>query len=280
MAAIPFTDFGGDGRKLVFLHGNGFPPECYSLLLQQLSRQFHVLGMHSRTMWQKDVPEDLLSWRIFAQDITQFLHENSLSDAILLGHSFGGLSALRTLQNHPNLANPLVMIDPVMVSPQRLLRLWWAQMNQQQTKSRALQQGALRRRRNFDSPEQAIEAYRDKPIFSKFSAAQLAEFTRGLLAKGPDGYTLRIAPEWEAKIYETAIYKDLDIFLKLPFFRRRALVIWGTESDTLRKDAVHFLQRVNQQFEVQPIEGGSHLVPFEQPERCAELTLQFLLEQP
>lgn len=275
---IPYTDFGGNGKKMVFLHGNGFPPESYAPLLRLLAQRYQVLGMHTRTMWQAEVPSDMLSWRIFSDDITRFIRENQLEDAILVGHSFGGLTALRTLQTHPELHNQLVMIDPVMVTPLRLLQLYIADLRQSSTLSKRLHAGALRRRRIFSSVSEAVKAYTGKPIFRRFSQVQLTAFITGLLKPEEDHFTLRIPPEWEAKIYSTAIYRDLDIFLRIPFFPRRSLVVWGTESDTFRKDAVNFLRFINANFVIEPIPQATHLVPFEEPEKTAALILDFLSE--
>lgn len=263
---------------MIFLHGNGFPPECYSPLLNILAERFHVIGMHSRTMWQKEVPDTILSWKIFAQDLTQFIQQHHFQDAILVGHSFGALSALRTLQNDPDLKNPLVMIDPVLVSPLRLLRLYIASCRNKTTLSQKLRQGALRRKRVFHSLEQAEMAYIEKPIFRYFSKSAMSAFVSGLLEYRTGKYHLRISPEWEAKIYSTAIYKDFDIFVKIPFFDRPSLVIWGTESDTFRADAVQFLRFINKNFKILKIEHSSHLVPFEKPEETAALIQNNLSE--
>ena len=36
---IPSIDFGGNGEELVFLHANGYPPECYRPLLTRLAEK-------------------------------------------------------------------------------------------------------------------------------------------------------------------------------------------------------------------------------------------------
>ena len=276
---IPYSDFGGSGRTIIFLHGNGFPPECYSPLLNILATQYHVIGMHSRTMWQKEVPDSILTWKIFADDLTLFIKQHQLQDAILVGHSFGALSALRTLQNDQTLRNPLIMIDPVMVSPLRLIKLYLATWKKKTTMSQKLKQAALRRKRVFSSLEEAEKTYTGKPIFRLFSQQQMKAFVEGLLRLVDGKYQLKISPEWEAKIYSTAIYKDIDIFLKIPFFKERSLVIWGTESDTFRIDAVNFLKFVNKNFLIKKIEHATHLVPFERPEATATLILEILSEK-
>ena len=41
---IPFTDFGGRGPEMHFLHANGYPPECYRPLLELLRDQHRLIG--------------------------------------------------------------------------------------------------------------------------------------------------------------------------------------------------------------------------------------------
>ena len=38
---IPLLDFGGIGAELVFLHANGYPPDCYRPLLSRLAEKYH-----------------------------------------------------------------------------------------------------------------------------------------------------------------------------------------------------------------------------------------------
>ena len=70
---IPSLDFGGSGEELVFLHANGYPPECYRPLLSRLAEKYHVTAMVQRPLWPESRPEDIDDWRPLTDDFLHFL---------------------------------------------------------------------------------------------------------------------------------------------------------------------------------------------------------------
>jgi hypothetical protein len=47
---IPFIDFSSAGEELVFMHANGYPPDCYRPLLSRLAETYHVTAMAQRPL--------------------------------------------------------------------------------------------------------------------------------------------------------------------------------------------------------------------------------------
>jgi hypothetical protein len=45
--------FGTKGEFVHFAHGNGFPPVTYTRLLDTLGRNYHVVAMDQRPLWQR-----------------------------------------------------------------------------------------------------------------------------------------------------------------------------------------------------------------------------------
>ena len=87
-AQIPVVDFGGTGPIILFSHANGYPPRVYRDLLTRLTREYRVLGVEHRPLWQDD-PAQLDSWQRFAEDVAELLDE--LGEPVHgLGHSMGG----------------------------------------------------------------------------------------------------------------------------------------------------------------------------------------------
>ncbi len=58
-----WTEWGGNGSAVVFGHANGFPPETYRVLLEELSRRFSVASFAARPLWPGSDPRSVSSWR-------------------------------------------------------------------------------------------------------------------------------------------------------------------------------------------------------------------------
>ena len=92
---IPLIDFGGAGEELLFLHANGYPPDCYRPLLSRLAEKYHVTAMVQRPLWPESKPEDIDSWRPLTDDLLRFLDVLQTGPIACVGHSMGGLALLR-----------------------------------------------------------------------------------------------------------------------------------------------------------------------------------------
>ncbi len=122
-SVIPYTDFDGQGPELFFLHANGYPPACYTPLFARLRSGFHITGMHLRPLWQAEQPGNLEDWRLLSSDFIQFITERGSPPLIAVGHSVGGMVALRAALLEPRLFRAMVLIDPVLFPP-AIIRLW------------------------------------------------------------------------------------------------------------------------------------------------------------
>ena len=158
---IPSLDFGGDGPNLLFLHANGYPPACYRPLLARLAKRNRVTAMLQRPLWENSRPEDIHDWTPFSDDLLRFLDENeSHAPATVLGHSMGGIAALRAALRQPQRFQRLILLDPVLLPPS-FIAIWnialvfkFAHLLHPHIKS------ALNRRREFDDLDTLFERYR------------------------------------------------------------------------------------------------------------------------
>src|SRR5215213_10222013 len=119
---IPFIDLDGSGPPLHFLHANGYPPDCYRPFLELLQTQYHVFGMLLRPLWNAANPNEIRSWKIFSDDLQEFLESQS-APVIGVGHSIGAIVTLRAALRNPGKFRALVLLDPVLFVPSFLV--WW-----------------------------------------------------------------------------------------------------------------------------------------------------------
>ncbi|MFN3741362.1 MAG: alpha/beta fold hydrolase [Anaerolineales bacterium] len=268
---IPALDFGGQGKPLVFLHANGYPPACYRPLLDELAQRFRVYAPLLRPLWPGESPNSLQDWHPLSRDLLRYLEENGLDGVIGVGHSMGAIALLRAALWQPERFQALVLLDPVLFLPSFML--FWNLV-------RALGLGyrlhpliplALRRRRTFDDLEKVFQAYRRRSLFRYFSDEALRTYIHGIVQPGANGtYTLAYSPEWEARIYYTGVWRDWDIWRKLPALHVPTLILRGAETDTFLERTARYVQRRAPQVRIETLEKSTHLLPLERPQAVAQ----------
>jgi pimeloyl-ACP methyl ester carboxylesterase len=277
---IPFIDFGGSGKTLHFLHANGYPPGCYRPLLELLSRRQHVTAMLMRPLWGGQRPEDLEDWLPLSQDLLMFFDQEAQGVAVIgTGHSIGATVTLRAAIREPQRFRALVLFDPALFQPHFIL--FWRLVKTLGLGRRLhpFIPGAERRRREFDDLDKLFNAYRERRIFRYFDDQALWAYIRGIVqpAHGA-GHQLAFSPEWEAQIYYTGIWPDLDLWRALPTLKVPMLIIRGAETDTFTPGTAHMIKRLLPQTSIVTLERSTHLVPLEKPQETFDAICSFLEE--
>jgi len=168
LSPIPSFDLNGPGRSLHFLHANGYPPECYKPFLALLHTQYHVFGMLLRPLWPDSKPDEVQDWKIFSDDLLQFLAQQP-APVIGVGHSIGAVVTLRAALRDPSRFSALVLLDPVLVVPSRLLLWRFFYTLGLADRVHPLITGAKKRRRIFHDLETVFRSYRSRAIFRYIS---------------------------------------------------------------------------------------------------------------
>ena len=277
--SISHFNLGGDKAPLHFLHANGYPPDCYKPLFEHLQPHFRVFGMHLRPLWPNAKPEELNDWSPLADDLLRFLDEQKADSLLAVGHSVGGIVTLRAALREPIRFRGLVLIDPVLFPPSRIIAWNIARVLGLGHRAHPLIQGALKRRREFDDIETIFRSYRRRNVFRNFSDENLRAYIGGIVRpRDGGGYELVFSPEWEARIYYTGIWRDMDLWRKLRDLRVPTMIIRGGESDTFWAQAADQVRRTNPQVRIEAVANAGHLVPLERPQEVAELILDFVTQ--
>ena len=284
---IPFIDFGGNGEELVFLHANGYPPDCYKPLLSRLAEHYHVTAMVQRPLWPDSRPEDIRDWRPLTDDLLRYLdaHHSARFDTgqhkpiACVGHSMGGIALLRAALGKPERFTSIALLDPVLFPPY-FIRFWQILFGLGVGEhAHPFIRSAKYRRRQFDDLEQLYSGYRRKPVFRYFNDESLRVYTEGVACKtGTGNYQLCYSAEWEAHLYVTAVWHDMDIWRGLPKLEVPTLIVRGAETDTFWERTGNLVQRKQPRVRVEALEKSTHLVPLERPEEVSNLIQSFFEE--
>jgi pimeloyl-ACP methyl ester carboxylesterase len=279
-SSIPFIDFGGTGMPIHFAHANGYPPACYRPLFSLLAKNYHVISMLQRPLWQNSNPNEIKDWHPFSADLINFLDQQSLDSPIAIGHSLGGIASLRAAILEPGRFKALILIDPVLFSPKYIFarRLIWSM--ELLYRLHPLIKAARYRRRRFSDIESIFTGFRHKPVFRYMDDESLKAYIKGITVPNhDDGYKLSYSPEWEMRIYATGIWNDLDLWRNISKIKIPVLVIRGKETDTFLAPAANLLKNRLPSSELITIEEATHLVPLEKPNKVNNIIVNFLQEK-
>ena len=272
----PHFDFGGAGQPLHFLHANGYPPECYNPFLALLRTRYHVFGMLLRPLWRDSKPNAIEDWKPFSDDLGEFL-DSSPTSVIGVGHSIGAIVTLRAALREPGKFRALILLDPVLFVPSRLVLWNFFRAIGLGNKVHPKIPGALKRRRTFDDLDLVFRGYRKRNVFRYMSDDHLKTYIEGITRKTDKGYELVYSPEWESRIYFTGL-RDFDIWRELPNLDVPTLILRGAETDTFLEKAAKLVKRKQPMAQIVTLEKSTHLLPLERPQEIFEMMQSFLQE--
>jgi pimeloyl-ACP methyl ester carboxylesterase len=259
-------EYGGNGTIIHVAIANGFPPPTYKPLVQPLTSRYRVVSLPPRPLWtDPPPPESVNSWRSLADDMLAGLRQFNLTDVIAIGHSFGGVGSLIAATVEPSRFRGLVLLDPTLFTPSRLRLVAIARRFGLMARY-PLVQGALRRRAQFDSVDEAYTYWRGKRLFTNWSDETLRLYAESMTRPSSNGSGVELtwSPEWEAHYYSRFMTETWRYIRKLP--KLPVLVMRGGESDTFLVPAAATLRDVLPQPEYVEIAGHGHLFPQSAPD--------------
>ncbi len=198
-------DFGDPKRPvdIVFVHANGFNALTYRTLLAPLSGSLRIWAPDLRGHGATTLPavaDGRRHWHDHRDDLVALLEALEGPPVVLAGHSIGGTSALLAAAERPDRVSSLVLFDPVIWSRWAVAAFQLPLLDRIASRI-PLVKNALRRRKVFDSREQAMTAYLGRGAFKGWPEMMLADYLADGLIEASDGFVLACDPAWEASNY-------------------------------------------------------------------------------
>ncbi|MEE4201605.1 alpha/beta hydrolase [Erythrobacter sp.] len=189
-------EVGGGHAPLLIAHATGFHARCYSAIAERFPNA-HVDALDLRGHGRSSGgPID--HWRIMADDVVAFLDQEQRGGLIGVGHSMGAHLLLQAAVDRPGAFARLVLFDPVILAPV----FYEAELP---GFSPDQPHPAIRRKRDFASPEEMIERFADREPYSLFERRVFEDYCRhGLEPAADGGWTLACSPEMEASVYASS----------------------------------------------------------------------------
>lgn len=278
MTKQPLYDFGGSGPVIHLAVANGFPPQTYHPLFDPLTARYRVISLPPRALWPNPgpPPDDAGSWQELADDILKGLRDYHLTDVIAVGHSFGAVASLLAVLREPQRFRALILLDPTIL-PVPVTDAIKAARAQGRTPRIPLVDGALNRRHQFASVDEAYEYWRGKPLFKDWSDEAVRLYARSLTRPTAQGLELTWPREWEAYYYLSIDADTWDVLPRLNGLLP-TLVIQGGSTDTYVEAAARQVQKVLSQATHIQLPGYGHLFPHAAPEAARTIIENWLAE--
>jgi pimeloyl-ACP methyl ester carboxylesterase len=273
MAGIEF----GDPIKpyaAVWLHATGFNAMTYQSMLAPLGLRARVAALDLRGHGRTTLPaKGLSSWNKYRDDVIAFLEEEAPQGVVLGGHSMGGCVALLVAGKRPDLVKGLVLADPVILS--RATYFWnhvfppvnWL------LRRNGMAARARKRRAEFSSFREALDAYTGRAAFKSWREPFLADYLLDGLDRADDGrsdeanqkWALTCTPKWEAKTFSAQRHAPWKALAKVRK-KKIPIVVLRPNRDSVISDKVRAqIIQQNPSLMMRSIRGTSHFLPMEAP---------------
>ena len=99
----------GQGQPLILLHGNGESCDYFEHQIAYFSKQYHVIALDTRGHGQSPRGEKPFTIQQFAEDLHDFMDENGIEKAVILGFSDGGNIALTFALKYPERVEKMIV---------------------------------------------------------------------------------------------------------------------------------------------------------------------------
>ena len=276
---VAVHELGGDpdAPALLLSHATGFHAHCYAPVAGRLAARYRVYGLDYRGHGETSAPHGWqVDWARFGDDALAAARAIAPEGGLVgVGHSMGGAALLMAAHRAPDLFARLVLFEPIAI-PDDAPR---APMH-----DHPIVVGARRRRQVFDSFQEAIDNFRDKPPLSVMTPEVLRlyvehGFRRLVDGDGrPAGVALRCSPDIEAGIFTTS--RDNGVWELLPHITTPVTVVTGFIDEQQPSGRCEAIAARLPDARYVFLPHHSHLGPFSHPDELADLVLAELGAEP
>lgn len=248
----------GEGPPLVLVHGTPWSSFNLRHLILQLSRQYSVYFFDLLGYGQSCKAEGDVSLGVQNNVLDCLLNHWELDNPIIVGHDFGGATALRThLLNHRPFKK-IILIDPVAVSP------WGSPFF-----------------RHVNAHEAAFSGLPDY-----IHEAVVRSYVQTAAFRPLDEATLEgIVSPWTGEQGKAAFYRQMaqadskytdEVQVLYPIVTTPTLILWGREDNWIPLERGEELHRMIPDSDLRIIDDSGHLVIEEKPDELVKEILDFV----
>ena len=268
----------GAGQPVILIHGVLADYRIWSVQMDALSSSFRTLSYSRRCSYpnqRKDYENSTIENN--AEDLAQFLKAKAAAPAHLIGHSYGGFTALYCAYKNPTLVRSLVLVEPYV--PSLIIK---------DPQSRGEMFSLLLRKTSLALAAQSF--------MSKFLNPALKALDQGLNERAFELFVMGVeGPDWPPSKFPEQIRSMAlanagtikELTTKVPQFtakeaqtiRTPTMLISGENTIKPLAAIAGELSKSIPEIQVAKISNASHSVQVENPEETNSAITKFLSEQ-
>ena len=267
MIKLHFTKL-GEGCPLIVLHGLYGSGTNWHNIGKALSSYFTVYLLDQRNHGESPHDPDL-NYEAMTDDLREFMDNEKLDSACLLGHSMGGKVAMNFALNYPDRVDKLVVIDIA-------LRSYREDFIGGQTLQSTIHQKIVRALSGLDIDFIETREEADKQLARDLPQRAVRQFLlKNLKRKGNGEFYWGLNLE----AVKANLFQVLDkVERSGKTFGKPVLVINGSKSGYITEQDKKEFRETFPAVRIEDLDAG-HWVHVEQPEELIKLLTQFLTEK-
>ncbi|HEX2737730.1 MAG TPA: alpha/beta hydrolase [Acidimicrobiia bacterium] len=270
--SLALHDWGGDGPPTLLAHPTGFHGRAWAPVAELLvAAGRRVWSFDFRGHGDSDRSAEGYSWHGFADDVLAVVDDLGIAGApglVGVGHSKGGTALMLAEMREPGTFPKLWCFEPIFFPTDDELP---------PHRDNPLTKGALKRRADWGSVEEAIESYSSRPPLNVLRADALRAYVEYGLRRQADGsFELKCRPEDEAEIYAMGIAHGG--YRRLAEVKCPVVVACGEHTDAITPALAEMIVARLPHGRVEVMTGLGHFGPMQDPDAIAASILRFSAE--
>lgn len=249
---LNFKEF-GQGDPIIILHGLFGMLDNWQTLAKQFAENYSVYILDQRNHGKSPHAEQF-DYPTLATDLQEFMEQNWIYKAHLIGHSMGGKTVMQFAVDYPDLVDKLVVVDAAPVKYEG---------NHYDIFDALL---------SLDLSKNESRSEIDEALSAKIPEFGVRQFLLKNLKRQKEGYQFKMNLE--------AIYKNYDNILagieSGDSFDGDTLFIRGGKSNYVLENHHQAIFDLFPNAKIETVEGAGHWVHADKPKELLELVLNFL----
>ena len=265
---LQYLLYEGDGPTLILIHATGFNPWLWHPIARELSDRYRIIAPFFCEHRGTDPHRGGLGWNILAADLVGLCRNLKIQRPFMIGHSMGGGVCVLAHGLIPDLAEKMILIEPILLPEHRYLEPLALE-------DHPLARQAIRRKNHWKDLKEAETYFRSKPLFHHWDQEMLELYMQYGMTAGPDGgLKLACSPRGEAAIFMGGVAENP--WPLLPKISCPVLILEGENSESRVMLNLAKASSILPRGEHRLIPGAGHLIPMEQPQLTTEIIRDFL----
>lgn len=261
--SLAYTHMPGDEPGLVFVHATGFCKEVWRPVVGHFSGSNEVLALDQRGHGESEVGPSPFDWWDLGRDVLALIAETGPGSRIGVGHSSGAAALVMAEVMAPGSFDGLVLVEPIVLPPPY-----------ERSDDDPLVDSARQRKPSFPSREAALESFRGRGPFTRWSDEALEEYVAHGFRDEGGRWALCCTPDTESEFYATARLHGA--WERLGEVGCPAIVLAGADTTAPVRGHLDEQAALFADAELRIVSGAGHFLPMERPPVVAAAVTEML----